>query len=224
MAKKRTTPTTVKPTRKRTPKSTAVAVVSQPVEIVVENAPLPDKWELFVDQYFICNLNGTEAAMITFNCSTRESAASVASEYLRKPEIAARIEERLAEFHLSANEVLARLSMMARGSMEEFIDPDSGVIDLKKAKQAKKLGLIKKYRTKFTTTTRTDNDGNAEDVETTEIEIELYDAQAALVHVGKHLNLFAADTNLNINLSLLSDEQLRSLASGKKYNDVEMPK
>ncbi len=205
-------------TRKRTAK-----VVSDVA--VVARAPVPtDQQTLWLEQYFICGLNATEAALIAYNTTDREVAASIGSENLRKPYLRSRINERLDEFHLSANEVLARLAFMARGTMEEFIDADSQTIDLRKAKQAKKLGLIKKFKTKFITTTKTDVDGNTEDIEVAEIELELYDAQAALVHVGKHLNLWNTDTNININLTQLSDEELRQVAAGKKVVSIEASK
>jgi hypothetical protein len=178
---------------------------------------LTDLKRLFIENYFICNLNGTEAALATFGTEDRATAASMAYEYLRLPEIASRVADRLAEYHLSANEVLARLAFMARGSMEEFVDADSLTIDLKKAKAAKKLGLIKKLRTKFTTFT--DKDGG--ESETTEIELELYDAQSALVHIGKHHSLWN-DGNININFNNLTDEQLEQLASGKPVKTITM--
>lgn len=187
-----------------------------PVKVAspVANGKWTDLQRQFAENYFIHNLNGTEAALATFDTTDRVTAASMAYEYLRLPHIAAYVTERLAEYHLSANEVLARLSFMACGSMEDFIDADSMSIDLKRAKAAKKLGLVKKLRTKFTTFT--DKDGN--ESETTEIELELYDAQSALVHVGKHLGLFSADTTINLNM--LSTEQLEQLAAGKAVRTV----
>lgn len=196
--------------KKRKAKATEVVVVER-------DDVLSDKQWLFVEQYFICGLNATEAAMQVYDCESRDVARSMGSENLAKPLIRARIDERLAQFGLAANEVLARLAMHARGTMEDFIDADSGAIDVKAAKRARQLHLVKKYRTKYTTFT--DKDGGESD--TLETELELYDAQAALVHIGKHLGLFQADTNININLTQLSDEELRQLADGKKIVSIE---
>jgi len=179
-----------------------------------------DKEALWVEQYFICGLNATEAALAVYGTTDREVASSIGSENLRKPLLRDRINARLDEFHMGANEVLARMAFMARGSMEEFVDADSLTIDLKKAKAAKKLGLIKKLRTKFTTFT--DKDGG--ESETVEIELELYDAQAALRDIGKHWALWGGDVTNNYNLTILSDEALRDLAAGKKPREIEMPK
>jgi hypothetical protein len=195
---------------------------------------LTDKQRMFIEQYFICGLNGTEAAMQVYDCKDRNVARVVATENLAKPAIRAHVDARLAEYHLTADEVLSRLAFHARGSMDDFIDADSGTIDLSKAHKAKQLGLIKKYKTKFTTTTKqtapvslADSDEKrkrvtTEEVEVMEIELELYDQQAALVHLGKHLGLFTADVNINnYNLSNLSDDQLARLAKGEKVIEVE---
>jgi len=156
--------------------------------------------------------------MQVYNPKDRDVAASMASDLLSLPKVRACVDQRLDQFHLSANEVLARLAFHARGSMEYFLDPDSLTIDLRKAKQAKQLGLIKKFRSKITT--MTDKDGA--ETEIIETELELYDAQAALVHIGKHLGLFNADVNINFNM--LSDEQLEQLANGKKVVTIEAGK
>ena len=190
-------------------------------EVAVDE--LNDQQRMFIEQYFINGLNATEAALAVYDTTDRHVAQVMGSENLSKPVIRARINERLDEFHLTANEVLARLAFHARGSMEEFIDVDSGTVDLKKARAGKKLGLIKKFRTKFTTTTKTTGDGKraiTEEIEVLETEIELHDAQAALVHIGKHLGLFQADTTINFNM--LTDDQLADLAAGKPVRTISV--
>lgn len=180
---------------------------------VAKRDVLTDKELMFIEQYFICKLNGTEAALAAYDTTDRHVAASIASENLSKPDIRTRVDARLAQFHINADEVLARMAFDARGSMEDFVDPDSGTIDLKKARDAHSLGLLKKYRTKFTTFTSKDGD----ETETNEIEIELYDGQAARRDLGKHLGLFIdRNVNLNVDLTQLSDEELRRLVEGKK--------
>ncbi|MBE2268808.1 MAG: terminase small subunit [Anaerolinea sp.] len=77
---------------------------------------------------------------------------------------------------MSAAEVLARLSDHARGSMKDFLSFDeSGApqIDLKKAEQVDKLHLIRRVRL---------TDQGAE--------VDLYDAQEALIQLGRHYRLF----------------------------------
>lgn len=201
----RTTRKATKPTRAVTGKpkqSTAVEVV--------DNFGLTDKQRLFIEQYFIFGLNATDAAMAVYDCKDRNVARNMGAENLAKPAIRARIDARLAAHHLTAEEVLARLAYHARGSFGDFVDADSGVIDLAKAKHANQLGLIKRYKTKHIVNAK-------DDTETTETEIELYDQQNALQLIGKTLNLFTdRSVNLNIDLTKLSDEELRRLAEGGK--------
>lgn len=178
---------------------------------------LTTKQRMFIEQYFICDMNATEAAMIVYKPKSRDVARSMGAENLAKPNIRARVDARLAQFEMTANEVLARLSFHARGSMEDFLDADSFTLDLNKAKAAKQLGLIKKF--KVTTIINSEKD-----TRTDTTEFELYDAQAALVHIGKHLGLFAADTNINLNLNNLSDEELRALAEGKRLINATVTK
>lgn len=177
---------------------------------LVPNGKLTDKQKMFVEAYFICHLDATEAAMQVYDCKDRSVARSIGAENLAKPAIRARVDARLAQFHLTADEVLARIAFHARGSMAEFLDPDSGVIDTAHAKDAQALGLIKRYRTKQIINLK-------DDTETLETEVELYDAQAALRDLGKHLGLFIErNVNLNFDPRKLSDEELRQLVEGKK--------
>jgi hypothetical protein len=114
---------------------------------------------------------------------------------------------------MQADEVLARLTEQARGSLNNFINA-AGEIDLEKARQDDKLHLLKKYKV----TERT-----FKGVTERNVEIELYDAQVALAHLGRHLKLFtdrqevtglngkALETHNTIDLSKLSIEQLEAI-------------
>lgn len=200
-------------TAKSAPKTTKTTKVTRPrsakgqtktVAVVAVSSPadeLDPRWELFVEQYFICELNGTMAAKAAGYSGDTNSLAVQASRLLRNAKVRARINARLDEFHLGADEVLARMSFHARGSMADFVDADSGVIDLKKARDAYRMGLIKRYRTKTIINSK-------EDTETVETEIELYDAQASLRDLGKHLGLFTDKIELS-----LPQEARKALAS-----------
>lgn len=149
---------------------------------------LTNKQQAFIEHYLTC-WNATEAAR-------RASYAYPNVEgpkNLVKPSIAAIIRQRLAEFKMGADEVLARLSDQARGSLDDFIDvsePGHGIegatdvieakaiaggwkLNLVKAEQRGKLHLLKKIKS-----------GQWGP------EIELYDAQAALALLGRHHKLF----------------------------------
>lgn len=136
---------------------------------------ITNKQQAFVDAYLRC-LNATEAA--------RE--ASYAHPNKQGPRllvnvgIARAIAAAMAERAMSANEVLDRLAAQARGSFEDFLDEENS-LDLAKARQDGKLGLIKKL------TVRQTRYG-------TETAIELHDQQGALHLLGKAHGLFTDRT------------------------------
>lgn len=155
---------------------TAAQQTSATVEQLL--ALLTDKQRVFVESYLVC-WNATEAALLAGY--SPDSAHSIGWENLRKPEIRKLIDLRLAEHRMSADEVLARLSFMASGSLADFID-ESGYIDVLKAREAGKLGLLKKMKV-------THKRSGLETV-ITKTEIELHDPQTALTWLGKHHGLF----------------------------------
>jgi phage terminase small subunit len=132
----------------------------------------------FIAHYLTC-FNATDAARRAGYPA--KSAHAMGYENLRKPYIKAIIDQRIAENAMSANEVLARLSDMARASLEDVVNEDDEfTLDLARGKG--KLHLIKSIkRREFT-----DKEGNT----TRTTEFELHDAQAALVHLGKYHKLF----------------------------------
>lgn len=93
--------------------------------------------------------------------------------------IAEEIKRRVSEKAMTADEVLVRLADQARGTVEDYISFNHApyptfTLDLDKARRRGVLHLIKKLKY------------NAEGYP----EIELHDAQAALVQIGKHHKLF----------------------------------
>lgn len=134
---------------------------------------LSPKQQLFVAHY--CeSWNATKAAIAAGY--PEKSAYAIGAENLRKPQIAAAVQERLDAI-MPAGEVLNLLADHARGTMADFVDVDTETLDLQKAHIAKKLHLIKKF-------TRTETEQN------TRVSIELYDAYAAAVQIGKFHGLF----------------------------------
>ncbi len=152
---------------------------------------LTDKQRAFVEHYLTC-WNATEAA----RQAGYKTARQTGSENLSKPVIRALIHRRLSQMAMAADEVLARLSAMAGADMSDFLVPSGkGLkLDLKAARAAGRLHLVKKYnKTKQG------------------LSIELYDAQAALVQLGKHHGLFAE----RIKLETWQSEIVELLKSGR---------
>lgn len=121
----------------------------------------------FLEAYLQC-WNASEAARRAGY--SEKTAGSQGHDLLKNPEIQAAIEARLAELRMGADEVLVRLAEQARSDMADFISIRAGLpfVDLEKAERAGKLRLLKKFR-----------------ITGKGVEIELYDAQTALVQLGK---------------------------------------
>lgn len=141
-------------------------------------AKLTPKQRKFIDEYFACGMNATEAAKRAGY--SEDTAYSIGWENLRKPEIQAEIERLFQENTLSAKEVLARLSEQGRADMADVTN-EHGMLDFRKARDAGKTALIKSIKQTTITT---------EDSETHIIEVKLYDAQRALELLGKYHKLF----------------------------------
>jgi len=145
---------------------------------------LRKKDQLFVDEYLLC-FNATEAYMKIHPKSKRESAWVSASRLLSSDKVTREIQSRLKGVHMSANEALSLLADMARGDVAKLMDVGSmGFnLDMAKAKEAGLTKLIKKVKQK--TTIYQAKKESEEGREVTELEIELYDAQAAIDKVLK---------------------------------------
>ncbi len=165
---------------------------------------LTDKQRVFIEEYFACNLNATEAARRAGY--SEKSARQIGAENLSKPSIRGAIDQRLRQHHLNADEVLARLSAQATADMTDFLVPSGrGVrLDLKRAKELGKLHAIRKYSKKDKTVT-----------------IELVDAQDALVQLGRYYALFTDNvagkmdvTRREKSAEEMSDDELAAIAIG----------
>lgn len=148
----------------------------------------------FIAEYLQC-FNASEAAR---RAGYSENAAGQQGyENLRKPEIAEVINKVMDDMMMDAREALARLSDMARGSIDDFVDIDPTLknavfLNFNKAKQGNKLHLIKKLKY------------NAQGYP----EIELHDAQTALITIAKHHGLFKEDNNeITINNQVITFER-----------------
>lgn len=140
---------------------------------------LPLRQRLFVDAYIgRCNGNASAAAIEAGYSDSSPSVRSAnACRLLKKPEIRTAISERLKESAMSADEVLARLTEMGRGIGTCFWEQDGeGRLRLKvDAVLEAGLGHL------------------IHEVADTEHgqKIKFYDAQAALVQLGRYHKLFS---------------------------------
>lgn len=141
-------------------------------------AKLTNRQQVFIAEYLRC-WNATDAARVAGY--SKKSARQSAVANMANPSIKAVIEREIQNKAMGASEVLARLSDMARANLTDVLTLDDE-FDLTIARDSGKTHLIKSIRRREFT----DKDGNT----TRTTEIELYDAQSALVQLGKHHKLF----------------------------------
>lgn len=115
-----------------------------------------------------------------------------AHRVFNKPAVQAYLKERLAELSMSPDEVLARLAEQARAAYSEYLQPD-GSVDLERMLADGKAHLIKG--------TKWNREGR--------LIVEFYDAQAALVQLGRAHGLFVdrQDTTVNLPVTLVEVER-----------------
>ena len=151
---------------------------------------LSPKHQIFVNEYLKC-WNASAAARSAGY--SEKTAYSSGQRLLKDVEISAAINERVAESTMSANEVLVRLTEIARANIYDFVNEDG--IQWKAIKE-------KGHLVKSITPT---HDGT---------KLEVHDQLQALLSVGKHLRLFS-DFLMKIDVSTLSDEQIENILNGE---------
>jgi phage terminase small subunit len=168
---------------------------AKPAKKPVKRAPKrteTDRQRIFVDEYLAC-WNASEAARRAGY--SRRSAGQIGHENLKKHEIQAAIEARLAEKHLSADEVLAMLSDIAHADIREFVRTARNGEPLRfDLRPGRPLHLVKKISITVQGTS-----------------IELHDRMTALVKIGEHHKLFAQQ----IKFTGWQDEVIQLLRDGR---------
>jgi phage terminase small subunit len=86
----------------------------KPSEIVtVDPNEISVQMMMFVNHYIIC-MNGTEAARLAQYSGDDATLAATASRLLRNDKVLREIDHRLSSFTMSANEILAHITDIAR--------------------------------------------------------------------------------------------------------------
>lgn len=167
-----------------------------------ERIALDPQYQLFVDKYFELTFNGTKAAIAAGY--SKKTARQQASRLLTNVNIRTAIEERLSQQIMSSNEVLARLADHARGDMRDFANIRTPIALAKHPNG----NLIKKFKRTITT----DKDGGKEE----KIELELYDAQDALVQIGRYHKLFTD----RVDMTTQGDKIIPILKTGMDLDEL----
>ena len=162
----------------------------------------------WLEYYFICNMNATEAARRAGYAFPNKSGP----ENLQKSYIKELIQDRMKELAMNAEEVLYRLAAQARGSIGDFED-ETGTVTRASLKKAKENGLdilIKKIIVERSTIKGSETDETP--IISEKIVLELHDAQAALVHIGRRWKLFTDKVEHGIDEEQLGKvDKLKSL-------------
>ena len=149
------------------------------------------KQKRFVEEYLI-DLNATQAAIRAGY--SPDTAGSIGSENLKKPEIRACIDQAMAERSkrtgINQDRVLQELAKLAFVNAGDIIDFDEGMV--KEDASDDDLACIQSVRVKTMS-------GDKGDM--IEREVKLCDKKAALELLGKHLGLFKENVNLNVQTS-----------------------
>lgn len=155
-------------------------------------ARLTKKNEVFCDEYLI-DLNATQAA-IRAGYSV-ESAGSIGSELLKKPEIRARIDTAMAERSkrtgINADRVLRELGRIAFVNPSDLIDLSTATV--KPGASEDDLSVIAGVKVKYVPHKDYDDEGNVTVEDAIEREVRLCDKLKALEMCGRHLGMFKDD-------------------------------
>lgn len=184
------------------------------------------KHQEFINEYIRLKCsNATEAYQCVYPDCSYEAARRNASRLLTNADILAEIQRRVDAHTMSANEVLLRQAEIARSDIGEFLEQaEDGEVSVRltdpKTNERKRTHLIKRITQRKVVRTIKD----MTETETT-LTLELHDAQAAQVQLGKHHKLWTERTELTgpnggpikteqVNapdLSKLTIDELRSL-------------
>lgn len=164
----------------------------------------------FIDEYFINNMNATEAYLAVYPKVNRDTAGVNGCRLLGNANIKAEISRRMRENGMQPEEIVSRLSDMARASHLPFISiTDSGTVyfDFSNPEAKKYFHLIKKIKTKRTRRLVGHGD-NAEEWEDEWVEVELYDAQNALLTLAKLNGMVTEKTDITSKGEKLEQSQV----------------
>jgi hypothetical protein len=151
-----------------------------------KRAKLTGKQQAFINAYFANGFVGWRAAQSAGYQGDENTLRNCASRLLINANLARAIELRWKRLAMPADEVVGRLTEMARGDMDAVMD-DLGSFDIQQARAAGKTYLIKKQKI---TETYIPRDG-MDDIVIRKTELEFYDAQAALGTLAKYHGLLS---------------------------------
>lgn len=154
----------------------------------MDDTKLTNKQKRFISEYLV-DFNATQAAIRAGY--SKKTAGVIGCENLKKPNISEEIERYVKDNSMTADEVIMRLTDMARGDLADLMDMTTSGFTFKLMERDEngelvvnpKTKLIKKIKQKVTTILS--KNSNGEDREIVDTELELYSAQEALSLLGR---------------------------------------
>lgn len=158
---------------------------------VPETSKLTHQQRAFVEEYLTC-WNATDAAKRAKY--SEKTARTQGSHLLTLVDITEAIQKRLKEKAMSADEVLERIAIIARGSLQPFVKTTEEDVwpDLTTESAQANFGLLKKIKPK-----RRTGGKPGDEWQESEIEIEIHDPLKALELLGRNHKLFTDNHDLS---------------------------
>lgn len=147
---------------------------------------LTGKQQAFINAYFANGFVGWRAAQAAGYQGDEATLRNAASRLLTNANVTHAINARWKRLAMNADEVIARLTEMARGDLSEVLN-DQGDFDIAKARERGKMFLVHKHKT---TEKYIPQEGH-DDIVIRTTELEFYDAQAALGTLAKYHGLLS---------------------------------
>lgn len=184
---------------------------------------LEAKKQAFADAFLgAARFSVSEAARMAGYKGTPAVLSAAGSRLLRDPKVGQMIKARAEDAGVYPVEVLALLARHMRGDMTQFVTESGEVeLDLQRARNGRRLGLLRKFKQKKRQ--YTEGTGKAaRDVTELQVEVELYDAQAAADKLCKVMGLYGKDDGTAEDnpddLQALIDELLRQGVRKEKWD------
>jgi phage terminase small subunit len=159
------------------------------------------KQKRFAEEYLI-DLNATQAAIRAGY--SPETAKSIGSENLTKPDIRAYIDKEIAKQSkrtgINADRVLRELAKVAFANAADVVDRKTGMV--REDAPAEDTAAIQSIRIKRF---------NSEEGEIIESDVKLSDKLKALELIGKHLGMFQNNLNVSVDASEKLDDIISQL-------------
>lgn len=170
------------------PETKTIKPEDAPAETIKpEDLPLNAKQKAFVSEYII-DMNGAQAAIragYSFN-----SAAVIATELLKKPNVAAAVArskaQRAARVGMTQDSVLHEMSLLSHARIDHYVVSDKGEVTLAPGAPEDAMAAVQAIKKR--TTVKEDAEGNI--TITYDVELRLWDKPTPLKLMGRHVGLF----------------------------------